>query len=123
MRKKTIKCMADTIFWYVLYFMPVISYLLFMFIHPSGSGSITPLNFMTFLGDTGFTVITDNVIYQALYEIFGTGGILPFFDSPVIFACMTWYVAVFILHLFVDFCLFIPRLAHKWLDAFTKADN
>ena len=122
MRKKTVKFVADTIFWYVLYFLPVISYLLFMFIHPSGTGGIEPLSFMTFLSDTGFTIITDNVIYQALFDIFGTGGMLPFFDSPVIFTCLTWFVAVFIAHLFVDFVLFIPRLAHKWLNAFTQGD-
>lgn len=122
MRKRTIKTMADTIFWYVLYFMPVIGYLLFMFIHPSGSGTVNPISFMDYLSASGFTVVQDNILYTSLMDIFGSNGLLPFFNSPVIVSCMTWYVAVSLIHIFIDFILLLPRILHIFFDKCTRGD-
>ncbi len=113
MRKRTVKTMANTIFWYVLYFMPVISYLLYLFIHPGSTATVMAVDFMEFINACGFGALTDNVIYTSLYDVFGTGGLMPFFDSPVIFTIMTWFVGVFFIHLFVDFLLLLPRLLQK----------
>lgn len=115
MRKKTIKCVADTALWYVLYFLPVIAYGLFLFIHPSGEGSVNPISFETFLNDVGFTLVLNNPIYTVLSELFGVNGILPFFNSNAPFIIVGWYVGMVLFHLAVDFVLFIPKLAQKWL--------
>lgn len=115
MRKKTIKCVADTALWYVLYFLPVIAYGLFLFIHPSGEGSVTPISFEQFLSDIGFTIVLNNPIYTVLSDIFGVNGILPFFNSNAPFIIIGWYVGMVLFHLAVDFVLFIPKLAQKWL--------
>lgn len=109
MRKRTIKTLSDTIFWYGLYFLPILV-LLLMSVH-------NPITSISSVMDTlGLSIITtDNVIYSTLSSIFGTGGVLPFFTSPDILLYMTYFCSVLILHLLVDFILFIPRLAHKWL--------
>lgn len=120
MRKKTVNHLADTIFWYAIYFLPVISYLIYLC---GVGGNYNYILFTDFINFSGFGVLSDSVIYTALYDIFGVGGLMPFFDTPVIFICMTWFVSTFLIHLFVDFVLFIPRLAHKWLNYFTKGDN
>lgn len=109
MRKKTIKVLSDTIFWYALYFLPILVLLLMSIHNPLTSIS----NVMTTLGLEILTI--DNVIYTTLSSIFGTGGVLPFFTSPDILLYMTYFCSVLILHLLVDFILFIPRMAHKWL--------
>ena len=122
MRKRTISFTADTVFWYVLYFLPVIGYLLFMFIHPSGTNAVLPISFADYCATAGFGVVAENTLYTALYEIFGTGGIMPMFSSPTVFICMSWYVSMFMIHIFVDFVLLLPRLLHKMYDKVTKGD-
>lgn len=64
----------------------------------------------------------DNPVYTALVAIFGQDGVLPVFSegSLSILAFFTWFVNVYIAHLLVDFILFIPRLAHKWLKKVIK---
>lgn len=116
MRKKTITHTADTVFWYVLYFLPVLAYLLFCFIQAGAIESVSVPAFLDFINNAGFSVITDNIIVSSLSELFGTGGVLPLFDNQSIFVIFGWYIGTFILHLAVDFLLFIPRIAHKWLN-------
>lgn len=116
MRKRTIKRLADTIFWYGLYFLPIII-LIVMSIH----NPITSVS--SVISTLGLNIITDNVIYSTLSQIVGTGGILPLFSSPDILIFFTYYISVFVLHLLVDIVLFIPKIAHKWLNCFTQGDN
>ena len=37
-RKRTIKCAADTIFWYIIYMLPVLAYLIWVFAVCGNSG-------------------------------------------------------------------------------------
>ena len=120
MRKKTVNHLADTIFWYVLYFLPVIAYLLFLIAEPSTG--INNVNFLTFIDNCGFGFVQDNIIVNGLRGIFGVNGTLPFFTTDLPFVIFTWYVGVTIAHLFVDFMIFIPKLAHKWLNKFTRSE-
>ena len=71
----------------------------------------------------GLNVLQDNIIFTTLSDIFGTGGVLPFFQSTDLIIFFTYYICVYLLHLLVDFVIFIPRLAHKWLNHFTQGDN
>lgn len=123
MRKRTVKCVADTVFWYVLYFLPVLAYGLFLFIHPSGSGSVEPIGFESFLESVGFTIATDNIIYSTVLELFGVGGMLPFFNSSAPVIIISWYCGMVLIHLAVDFILFIPKLAHKWMNGVTGVEK
>lgn len=116
MRKRTIKTLADTIFWYALYFLPIIVLLITCIHNPITSVS-------NVINTLGLNVLQDSIVFTSLSSIFGTGGVLPFFQSPDILLFFTYYICVYILHLLVDFVIFIPRIAHKWLNHFTQGEN
>ena len=121
MRKRTINHLADTIFWYLLYFLPVIAYLLYMLVEP-GAGTTAVLSIEEFFNSIGLGFVSDNVVLTALSSIFGADGVLPLFSTNTPFLILTWFVAVYIAHLAVDFILFIPRLAHKFMNSFTREE-
>lgn len=116
MRKRTIKCLADTIFWYALYFLPILI-LILMSIH----NPITSIS--SVISTLGLNVLQDNIIFTTLSDIFGSGGVLPFFQSTDLIIFFTYYICVYLLHLLVDFVIFIPRIAHKWLNHFTQGED
>lgn len=242
MRKKTVNHVADTIFWYVLYFLPIISYLLFCFTEPTvatkidnstdtvsvvataddnpyvlpagryvfnenlnfspfGSSISETLTFDFLFGDVSYTslfvlveekaiyanaitqlyyntwkvdsrvmvlevdavfnnpnyktFITSNSVYSApdipiepsldiipfydymissyqftennfiyttISNLFGVNGVFNLALDKGIYLYFSWFIGVYLMHLFVDFILFIPRLCHKWLKEFTQGD-
>lgn len=74
-----------------------------------------------FMTGNGFNILSSGLIYSCLDELFGSAGILPLFsvgDNGVMLY-MTYFVSCMLLHLAVDFLLFIPRIAHKFMDKFT----
>lgn len=121
MRKRNLKCIADTVFWYLLYLLPVVCYLLYLVAEP-GSGNISISDISEFFTKLGLGFVADNIVITSLTALFGVGGILPLFSTSAPFLIFSWFICVFIGHLAVDFILFIPRLAHKWLEHFTQGD-
>lgn len=117
MRKKTISHLADTIFWYALYFLPVVCFLL---VYYRVGHNVSLIDFMS---DGGFFLATDNIIFDVFVQIFGSNGILPLFANEGILAVLSWFVCVYILHLLADFMLFIPRLLHKWMKGCYQDDK
>ena len=114
MRKKTINYFYDNAMWYVIYLLPLVLFIGF---------SIKTGQFSTLeacFNSIGLNVFTDNVVLVSLTDIFGVGGVLPLFTSPDILIYFTYFVSVYLMHLCVDFLLFIPRMAHKWLKSFTS---
>ena len=79
MRKKTVSYVADTIFWYVLYFLPIIAYLLYLFAEPASGATV--LNLGAFMENSGLVLVENNVIYTALQGVLGANGVLPLFAS------------------------------------------
>lgn len=73
-------------------------------------------------------ISTDNPIYSAFYAIISEDGIIPIFKQgnsglvPII-AFMAWFVGTYLMHLLVDFILFIPRLCHKFMNKFTRSED
>ena len=120
MRKRTISHLADTIFWYLLYFFPVVAYLFFILSEPSSGTAIISLS--SFFNDLGITFFTDNIILSVLNDLFGATGVLPLFNDSTALYFFAWFACVMLVHLAIDFILFIPRLAHKWLNVFTTRD-
>lgn len=116
MRKRTINYFAETIFWNVLYFIPVICYLILLF-----KGGIS--TFGSVFETIGLNIATNSTAYTSLASIFGTDGILPLFENTDILVFLTYYINVFIAHIFVDFILFIPKIAKKWMNKFTQGDE
>lgn len=127
MRKKTIIMIADKLFWFIIMLLPVLAYLLSPIGYSIGGGTaltglsgdpITLPDFTSYMAQLGIN--TDNVIYDALNNLFGSAGVIHFFNAnSVILLYMSYIIFVEILHLFVDFILFIPRLGRKYLDRFT----
>lgn len=120
MRKRTVNHLADTIFWYILYFLPVICYLLFMFNHSGSISTVSPIGFTQYLNDIGFTMASDNLLIFTMRGLFGSSGVLPLFNTDVPFIILAWFVGVYLLHLAIDILIFIPRMCHKWLNMFCK---
>lgn len=116
MRKRSVSHVADTVFWYLLYLLPVVMYLFNALRHDT-------TDFVTFMTSTlGFAFTASNPVLTALSDIFGTGGLLPLFSSDGAIYIATWFCSMLIVHLLVDFVLFIPRLCHKWLSKATQGD-
>lgn len=119
MRKKTILYFVDTVFWWTVYALPVILLVI-------GNNNFSS---DTVAGDilrNFFYLVADNPIVTALVGLFGDEGVLPFFSSSsYIFIILTWFVAANLCHIAVDVILFIPRMAHKFIDILTSrgADN
>lgn len=120
MRKKTVNHLCDQIFWYIIYMLPALAFLVQYFF--GGTSSFTPMSFEQVMLEFG--VGNGNIIYDTLFSIFGAGGILPFFftANSSLLAFVAWFGSVLIVHLAIDFVLFIPRLAHKWLNHFYQGD-
>lgn len=113
MRKRNISFGLDKIMWTIIYLFPV---LLLLF-----SACVTPLtDILSTIDSSAFvTDFANTGIYTALNDIFGVDGILPLFTGTTgvaVLSYMTYFVNVLIIHLAVDFLVFIPRLAHKWFD-------
>ena len=110
MRKRTINHFFDNVFWYILYILPLILIALTFY----RTGSL--VNLSTCFSELGLSVFTSNTIYTTFIDLFGSAGVLPLFSQPVIFEILTYFVSVFLLHMAVDFILFIPRIAMHWLE-------
>lgn len=65
----------------------------------------------------------NDILYRALKQVFVNGGILSVFnDISVLLKFACYYFYVHIIHLFIDCLLFIPKMAHKWIDKLTGCE-
>lgn len=112
MRKRTIKYGLDKIFWYIIYALPIICYLIFL---STGNYETIP-SLLTAISSFGLDIATNSDLYLSLSGIFGVNGVVPLFASADIIFVLTWFVGTYLVHLMVDFLLFIPKIAMKWLD-------
>lgn len=115
MRERTIKNLSDNIMWYLIYLLPIIGFLILL-----ATNNGVPIVFADVFNNLGLQIVTDNIIVDTLTQIFGVGGVFPIFASPGLIYYFTYFIATMIIHLAVDFLLFIPRLAHKWLGKVTE---
>lgn len=119
MRKRTISNLADQIFWLLVALMPLVLYgIQFLAYELTVVSSDLP-TFLEYMQNFGLS--TTSVCYTALQELFGSTGVLPLFASGdnAVVLFLSYFVTVQIVHLAVDFLLFIPRLSHKWLEKMT----
>ena len=72
----------------------------------------------------GFLFDNTNIVFTTVQDLFGSSGVLPLWtaDSTGIALIVTWFVTVFVVHLAVDFILFIPRLCHKFMGKCYQED-
>ena len=120
MRKRNFSFAVDLIIWAIITMLPIIFYLFSFFAYDLSTVSTLP-TFADYL-TSNFNVITDSVIYSGLVDLFGTSGILPLIDSNAVFMYFSWFIITEIIHLAVDFLVFIPRLAHKFMHKLCEDD-
>lgn len=114
MRKRTINHLFDTIFWYIIYLLPII-FLIFAW-----SKGNTDINLATIFMEAGygFDIAMDNSLLLPLYFIFSQAGPIPLFNDLGIPLYLGYFISCWIVHLFVDVLLFIVRWAHSMMDGF-----
>lgn len=114
----------DKIFWFVVSFFPLFSWLIYLLSFSSYTAS--PLTFFAWLDQNfGFMgQVQKSVIYSTLYQIFSITSVDSLFPvlSTSLIAFFTYLVTVEIVHVVYDVIVFIPRLAHKWISKAVQDD-
>lgn len=130
MRKKNILLIVEKIMWGLILLLPILYWLISPIGYSIGGGTalsglsgsnIIMLGFGDVLGNFGIT--TSNIVYTSLSDLFGSSGVLPFFSAnSSMLLYLTYFIIVEVCHLVVDCVVFIPRLAHKWMNKYTSED-
>ena len=114
----------DKIFWFVISFFPLFSWLIYLFSFTSYTTS--PLTFFAWLEQNfGFLgEVSGSAIYSTLYQIFSITSAASLFPvlSTSLLAFFTYLITVEIVHVIYDVIVFIPRLAHKWISKAVQDD-
>lgn len=120
MRKRTIANLVDSAFWFLVSILPLALYLITCLSYKLQSSTDTLTAFLPFMKNLG--LMDSGIIYKSLSDLFGSGGILPLFsaENNAILVFLSYFVSVEIVHLAVDFLLFIPRIGHKYMNTFTQ---
>lgn len=120
MRKRTIANLVDSAFWFIVSILPLALYLITCLSYKLQSSTDSLTAFLPFMKNLG--LVDSGIIYNSLSDLFGSSGILPLFsaDNNAILLFLSYFVSVQIVHLAVDFLLFIPRLGHKYMNTFTQ---
>lgn len=114
MKKCSFTDILDDLFWYIVYLLPIIGYLIYAFRNPNNADNMLEYFELNFS-------LVPNIIESTLQDIFGTSGIFPLFENNgFIISFLAYFVGCVIIHLAVDFLLFIPRLSHKWMSKFVS---
>lgn len=115
MTKRKFNYIFDVLFYTFFILMPIIAYI----IHLHHYDNVSLIDFYTQFG-----IIQSNVIYTSLVDIFGTNGVFPIIaDNSVLFTIFTYMIIVNLIHLMVDFLLFIPNICHKYLNYFYQSEK
>lgn len=115
MTKKTFHYIVEA-GWLFLALLPLFVYLCAA---RTSAGATTLEEFMTVMSTKLNFISTDNVIYTSIKGIFGYGGTFPILQDGLVLY-LTYFCIVEIVHLLVDVLLFIPRIAHSWLESFLR---
>ncbi len=120
MRKRTIANLVDSVFWFLVSILPLLLYLITCLSYKLQSSTDSLTAFLPFMKNLG--LMDSGIIYNSLSDLFGSSGILPLFsaDNNAILLFLSYFVSVQIVHLAVDFLLFIPRIGHKYMNTFTQ---
>lgn len=113
----------DKLFWFFISFLPVISWLFYLFCFSDyGTQETSLISFANWFYSYiyGFS-LEGNIVYQTLNNIFGRSGAFPFLSASYL-NFFTYLVMIEIIHVFFDVIVFIPRLAHKWISKAVQDD-
>ena len=117
MRKRTINCFFDTLFWFIVSILPLVAFVILLFFNGAGGVDLS-----TVINNIGFGLNDSNAVYVAISSIFGVGGVLPLFANTDIILYLSYFVIVTILHVFVD-VLLIPSVTCVFNFSLSSSDN
>lgn len=111
MRKTSLLFLLESIFFFILAIAPFVAYFFVYF----GTGASLP-DIGSFFTTFGIK-FQDTVIFDALWGIFGEGGILPLVVESSALYPICWLLVVTLLRVFLDVLLFIPNLCLKLIHS------
>ena len=114
MRKRNVSYLIDKLFWTLICLLPLLAWLIVI----ARTGQLTSL--VDVMTDVHLLPLMNNSIFTTLSDIFGAHGVVPLIQNPDILLYMSYFIGVALIHLLVDFVLFIPRIAMNWLDNLYK---
>lgn len=109
MRKRTISCLVDEIFWGIVYLLPIVIILLVTF----RTGNVVDFN--TAMSSVGLGVLSDNYVFTCLSDLIGSAGVVPLFNSGMIYF-FSYFITCWLCHVIVDVLLWIPRWCHSLIS-------
>lgn len=109
MRKSNCLCFFDIILWFLIYSLPLLVILFCSF-----KGDIVSIS--SAFSSLGLNVVSDNIVYTALVDLFGSSGVLPLIADNGILLYFSYFIICNIVHLAIDVLLFIVRLSHEFLE-------
>lgn len=102
----------NKIFWQIIYMLPLITY------------SIALINNSNAELMQGYGILTNNIIFETIINIFGSNGYLQLFanDSKIILF-ITYFIAMEIIHIITDILIFLPRVAQSFCDKINNSGD
>lgn len=124
MRKSVVTHSSDCIFWHLILLFPLIGYVVYLM--PFNDSAVTPIPLIDFMSSIGFgnpLLVDGNPIYKALLTLFGDsqGSFFGLFATNDVLWYFSYIGSIHLVHLAVDFILFIPKLCTKWIDKYTES--
>ncbi len=114
MRKRNVSYLIDKLFWSLVLILPLLIWLIVI----ARTGQLSSL--VDVMTDTHLLPLMNNSIFTTLSDVFGSNGVVPLIQNADILLYFSYFIIVTLIHLCVDFLLFIPRIAMNWLDNLYK---
>ena len=121
MRKRNLDKLFDNIFWYAIYLLPL---LVVLAIYACPAFINIELQTNEFFDVSSLVLQAFGAYDGIMFDFFAQ--CLSYFsmsyESFVIAGLCNYFVICVCMHLIVDFALFIPRIAHKYMDKFVRSE-
>lgn len=114
MRKRNVSYLIDKLFWTFICVLPFLIWLIVI----ARTGQLSSL--IDVMTDSHLIPLMNNSIYTTLSDVFGASGVVPLVQNADILLYFSYFICITLIHLLVDFLLFIPRIAMNWLDNLYK---
>lgn len=125
MRKRNIPILIDSIFWLIMWLLPVLFYLFNYLAYDITASGISIASFSDFIINN-FGISINSEIYNSLSTIFTDNNYLGVIDSNISNSLILYTIYIFfveLIHIFTDVILFIPRFAHNFIAKFQEVTN
>lgn len=123
MESKKVSKKLNTIFWYVIYSLPLLIFAIYIcgylaFYKETGAvPEFSIIDICIHDINTIFDGFTWGIVKDTLYNTFELIGFNLSGDiTSFVIILFTWFVQFAFIHLFIDFLLFIPRLFHQFIE-------